>query len=83
MFFVDGMYIFKFTTSKQVFTFSVAPMYHNYTFTHLPTRPILNTLVSCKQINWDTLCNALSPVNSLFLLIQGSSTQSKSELATQ
>ena len=48
--------------------------YHNYTL-HLP-RPIQNTLVSCKQMNWDTLCNAIGEA-------KGSSTQSRSELATQ
>ena len=46
--------------------------------------------MSCKQINWYNLCNAIREttvgsdlVNSLFILLHGSSTQSKSELATQ
>ena len=38
--------------------------YHNYTL-HLP-RPIQNTLVSCKQINWDNLCNAISETTREF-----------------
>ena len=50
------MYIFEFTASKQVFSLSVVLT----TITeHLPTRPFLNTTVSCKQINWDNLCNAI------------------------
>ena len=53
------MYIFEFTASKQGFSLSVVLTTIKYTSEHLPTRPILDTLVSCKQINWDNLCNAI------------------------
>ena len=59
------MYIFEFMASKQVFSLSFT---NNYASEHLPTRPILNTLVSCKQLNWDNLCNATRETTGIISL---------------